>query len=185
MPVKDVFHNLVKHALGKEGWVVTHEHYYLKIDDRDMFIDLAAEKVLAAEKDGVRIAVEVKSFLSPSPLSDFHLAVGQFVNYRLALHEHDPQRQLFLAIPLDTYDTFFGLPFVQKVIMAQQIALTRIGGLRAGQGEFRDIIEQRIGILIIPCNLVGQSGIVAVSTRVRNGHRMGGIDHVFRGQIIL
>lgn len=123
MPAKDVFHDLVKHALEKEGWVVTHEHYHLKVDDRDMFIDLAAEKILAAEKDGVRIAVEVKSFVSPSPLSDFHLAIGQFINYRLALYEHDPHRHLFLAIPLDTYETFFGLPFVQKVIQTQQVAL--------------------------------------------------------------
>jgi hypothetical protein len=123
MPAKDVFHDLVKQALEEEGWMVTHEHYHLKVDDRDMFIDLAAEKVLAAEKDGIRIAVEVKSFLSPSPLSEFHLAIGQFVNYRLALREHEPNRQLFLAVPLDTYETLFMLPFVQKVIQSQQVAL--------------------------------------------------------------
>ena len=63
--------------------------------------------------------------------------------------------------------------------------MTGIGGLRAGQGEFRDIIEQRIGIFVIPCNLVGQSGIVAVGTRVRNGYGMGRINDVFRGKIIL
>ena len=103
--------------------MVTHEHYHLKVDDRDMFIDLATEKVLAAEKDGIRIAVEVKSFLSPSPLSEFHLVIGQFVNYRLALQESEPKRHLFLAIPLDTYETLFTLPFVQKVIQSQHVAL--------------------------------------------------------------
>ena len=114
MPAKDIFHNLVKHALEKERWSITHEQYHLKVDDRDLYIDLAAERILAAEKDGVYIAVEVKSFLNSSPMSEFHLAIGQFVNYRLALHEHDPQRHLFLAVPLDTYEMFFGGPFVHR-----------------------------------------------------------------------
>ena len=48
MPAKDIFHHLVKHALEKEGWRITHEQYHLKVDDRDMYIDLAAEKLLVA-----------------------------------------------------------------------------------------------------------------------------------------
>jgi hypothetical protein len=123
MPAKDIFHLLVKHALEKEGWRITHEQYHLKVDDRDLYIDLAAERMLAAEKDGVYIAVEVKSFVNSSPMSEFHLAIGQFINYRLALHEHDPQRHLFLAIPLDTYETLFALPFVQRVIQTNNVSL--------------------------------------------------------------
>lgn len=123
MPAKDIFHNLVKHALENEGWCITHEQYHLKVDDRDLYIDLAAEKILAAEKDGMYIAVEVKSFLNSSPMSEFHLAIGQYINYRLALHEHDPQRHLLLAIPLDTYETFFGLPFVQRVLQLNAVSL--------------------------------------------------------------
>jgi hypothetical protein len=48
---------------------------------RCVYIDLGAEKLIAAEKDGSYIAVEVKSFLQSSVLSDFHTALGQFLNY--------------------------------------------------------------------------------------------------------
>ncbi len=34
----------------------------------------------------------------------------------LALSKEDAQRMLFLAIPLDTYEQFFALPFVQEAI---------------------------------------------------------------------
>lgn len=62
MPAKDIFHNLVKHALEKEGWKITHENYHIQIDDSDFFIDLAAEKVLAAEKDGSILLLKLKAF---------------------------------------------------------------------------------------------------------------------------
>ncbi len=123
MPAKDIFHHLVKHALEKEGWHITHDQYHLKVDDLDLYIDLAAERILAAEKDGRYIAVEIKSFLNSSPMSEFHLAIGQFINYRLALYEHEPRRHLFLAIPRDTYETFFGLPFVQRVLQINHVSL--------------------------------------------------------------
>jgi XisH protein len=42
-------------------------------------IDLAAEALVAAEKDNQFIAVEVKSFLAPSMVSEFHAAIGQSV----------------------------------------------------------------------------------------------------------
>ena len=72
----------------------------------------------------------------------------------------------------------------QPVTVAQHVRLTGVGGRRAGQGELRDIIEQRIDIFVGPCNPVGQPGIITVGTRGRNGHGMGRIDYVFRGKII-
>ncbi|MFB2976985.1 element excision factor XisH family protein [Microseira sp. BLCC-F43] len=50
---------------------------------------MAAEKVFAAEKAGRKIAFEVKSFLNSSAITDFHSALGQFLNYRLALQMSD------------------------------------------------------------------------------------------------
>ncbi len=50
-----------------------------------MYIDLGAEKLLAAEKNGHKIAVEIKSFLGSSALSEFHLALGQFLHDLLGL----------------------------------------------------------------------------------------------------
>jgi hypothetical protein len=62
-------------------------------------VDLGAERVVAAEKAGQRIAVEVKSFLGASPMHDLELALGQFLLYRSILEEQEPDRTLFLAIP--------------------------------------------------------------------------------------
>ena len=113
MPGKDIFHDAVRRALEKEGWIITHDPFFLRFGEVDLFIDLGAEQILAAEREGQRIAVEVKSFIGASPVSDFHLAVGQFMNYRMALEQQDPERTLYLAVPSDTYDAFFTLPFAQ------------------------------------------------------------------------
>lgn len=63
---RDVFHDQVKEALTKDGWEITHDPYPLTHLKRKMEIDLGAEKIIAAEKDSVKIAVEIKSFLSHS-----------------------------------------------------------------------------------------------------------------------
>jgi hypothetical protein len=70
-------------------------------------IDLAAEKLIAAEREGEKIAVEIKSFLEKSSaISGFHTALGQFINYRGALRRRQPERVLYLAVPLTTYIMF-------------------------------------------------------------------------------
>jgi hypothetical protein len=63
---RDQFHNVVRNALEKDGWKITADPYEINIDDVDFEIDLAAEQILAAERENKKIAVEVKSFLSPS-----------------------------------------------------------------------------------------------------------------------
>lgn len=123
MSAKDLFHNAVKTALQKEGWLITHDPMLIRLGSIEMQIDLGAEKIIAADKDGQKIAVEVKSFLGTSAISEFHTALGQFLNYRLALEEQDPERILYLAVPEDTYDTFFTLQFIQGVIKRYQLKL--------------------------------------------------------------
>jgi hypothetical protein len=88
-----------------------------------MYIDLGAEKIIAAEKAKRKIAVEIKSFSGASTIYDFHLAVGQFMNYRLALKNTEPKRSLYLAVPMDTFDSFFTLKFVQTAIEDYQLNL--------------------------------------------------------------
>lgn len=122
MPARDIFHNAVKNALQKEQWIITHDPLSLDIGGVEMYIDLGAEKLIAAEKDGEKIAVEIKSFLGGSAISEFHTALGQFMNYRLALME-EPDRILYLAVPSDTYKSFFKLHFIQLVIQQYQIKL--------------------------------------------------------------
>jgi hypothetical protein len=115
MAAKDIVHDIVREALEKEGWFIIRDPFFLRVSENiSMFVDLAADKLLLAERETLKIAVEVKSFVGLSNLSDFHLAVGQFLNYRLALEELESDRILYLAIPDDIYNTFFQDSFIQK-----------------------------------------------------------------------
>ncbi|NEQ41915.1 MAG: fatty-acid oxidation protein subunit alpha [Okeania sp. SIO3I5] len=123
MFAKDIFHDTVKRALEKEEWTITHDPLPVASGDVGMSIDLGAEKLIAAEKEGQKIAVEIKSFLGKSAIYDFHLAVGQFINYRLALKEIESSRVLYLAVPIETNRDFFSRPFIQTSIAYNEIKL--------------------------------------------------------------
>jgi len=71
---KDIFHESVKNALQKEQWIITDDPLKFKFGDVNFRIDLGAEKVIAAEKADEKIAVEIKSFLNPSAITDFYNA---------------------------------------------------------------------------------------------------------------
>jgi len=115
---KDIFHNIVKNALIKEDWLVTDDPLRLKVGVITFQVDLGAEKVIGAEKAGQKIAVEIKSFLNPSTITDFYNALGQFLSYRLALEKNESDRILYLAVPLDVYESFFQFDFTQSAIQA-------------------------------------------------------------------
>lgn len=104
---KDIYHDLVKEALLKEGWTITHDPYPMEQWDPEWEIDLGAEKIIGAEKESQKIAVEVKSFLAASFAYEFHQALGQYVNYLLGLSQIEPDRALYLAVPLDVWETEF------------------------------------------------------------------------------
>jgi hypothetical protein len=123
MSAKDIFHDAVKIGLQKEKWVITDDPLRLQQGGVDLYVDLGAEKFIGAEKEGEKIAVEIKSFTAPSNISEFHTAIGQFMNYRVALEEQKSDRVLYLAVPLTTYETFFNLQFIQVVIQRYQIKL--------------------------------------------------------------
>lgn len=123
MAAKEVFHDAVKNGLEKEGWLITNYPLRIRAGRVDMQIDLGAEKLIAAERGEEKIAVEIKSFTSPSNISEFHTALGQFLNYRIALEEQQPDRFLYLAVPQGAYKTFFSLPFVKTIIERFQLSL--------------------------------------------------------------
>jgi hypothetical protein len=100
-----------------------------------MYIDLGADKILAAERENEKIAVEIKSFFNTSAISEFHTALGQFINYRLALSEQEADRTLYLAVPIDSYTSFFTIRLVQNIIKTYQLKLITY------QPETEDIIE--------------------------------------------
>lgn len=99
MSAKDRYHTLVKHALIAQGWTITDDPLTLKWGTRKAHIDLGAEQMIAAERGIERIAVEVKSFLNLSALTDLYDAYGQFEIYRRLLSKVEPNRRLYLALP--------------------------------------------------------------------------------------
>jgi hypothetical protein len=124
MSARDKFHYAVKQGLEKEGWVITHDPLRIEFGEEDKIsIDLGAEQLLGAEKYEQKIAVEIKSFLSDSAIFDFHLALGQFLNYRLVLEETEPERLLYLAVPIEAYESFFYRDLPKASIKKYQIKL--------------------------------------------------------------
>ena len=90
---------------------------------RSVYIDLGAEKLIAAEKEGCKIAVEIKSFLSPSPVNDLENALGHYILYRDGLKRSQPDRLLYLAITDEVYLDFFQEEIAQMVVENQHLKL--------------------------------------------------------------
>ena len=123
MSRKDIFHNLVKDALTQDGWIISHDPLYLSIGNLNIQIDLGAEQLIGAEKDNHKIAVEVKSFLRASKITDFYGALGQYLSYKIALEENEPERILYLAVPDSTYQSLFGEILIQKFLQNYPVKL--------------------------------------------------------------
>jgi Holliday junction resolvase-like predicted endonuclease len=98
MPRKDLYHDTVKRALEHDGWRITQENQMLVIGEARVYVDSSAE-LIVAERDKIKIAVEVKSFVMPSLISGFQDALGQYRLYRYFLKQQEPERQLVLAVP--------------------------------------------------------------------------------------
>ena len=123
MSAKDVFQEAVRHALEKEQWIITNDPLFLRFGGVEMYIDLAAEQLMSAEKDGEKIAVEIKSFIGASATTEFSTALGQFLKYQLALEEEQPDRILYLAIPFDAYRSFFTLELPRRLVERYRVNL--------------------------------------------------------------
>ncbi len=123
MPAKDLYHDTVKTALIKDGWTITHDPLSLRIGKKDLFIDLGAEKLLAAEKGNAKIAIEIKSFVSPSIIQDLENALGQFVLYQNALRILEPNRTLYLAVREAVYQDLFQEEIGKMLLEGQVLQL--------------------------------------------------------------
>ena len=109
MAAKDIYHASCVQALRKEGWTITHDPLTITVEETNLLIDIGAERVVAAERNGERIAVEIKSFISLSAVQDLKEAVGQFWLYDLALKQsmNEADRGLFLAVRKTVYEEVF------------------------------------------------------------------------------
>ncbi|MDM8517830.1 XisH family protein [Desulfobacterales bacterium HSG16] len=123
MPAKDIYHDHVKNALIKDGWLITHDPLALKWGKKDMYADLGAEKILAAKKNQRKIAVEVKSFVGPSIIKDLRDALGQYVLYHDILKCTEPDRILYLAIRQAVFLDIFEEPVGELLLKNQRVRL--------------------------------------------------------------
>ena len=124
MPRKDKYHLAVRIALEQDGWIITDDPLTLQIGRREIYIDLGAERVvIAAEKEGEQIAVEIKSLLGKSYFVDYYQSLGQFLVYRLALQNIQSNRILYLALPFSAYEEFKEIDLFQDAWMAFSVNL--------------------------------------------------------------
>lgn len=124
MPAKDLYHDIVVEALKADGWTITDDQLYLGYGERDLWADLGAERApVVAEKKTERIAVEIKGFVSPSPVDDLQSAIGQFIMYREVLAEIEPDRILYLAITQRAWDGIFSEALGRLVLERQRLRL--------------------------------------------------------------
>ena len=124
MPAKNIYHDAVIEALIADGWTITHDPLTISFGAKDLFVDLGAERIsVGAEKNGEQIAVEVQSFLSPSPIRDLQEAVGQFDIYRAVLGETQPARTLYMAVPVRVHASLLAEPFGQLIVTRLRLRL--------------------------------------------------------------
>lgn len=123
MPAKDIYHNVVITALEKDGWTITDDPLRLIIGNRSVYVDLGAEKLLAAEKEGRKIAVEIKSFLSRSPVNDLEEALGQYILYQDVMAYSEIDRTLYLAIRDEVYIDLFSEAIGQLLLEKKRFKL--------------------------------------------------------------
>lgn len=101
---RDIFHEIVKHALEKDGWTITHDPLRLSaFNEAKLETDLGSTKIIGAELNQKHIAVEVKGFKRPSLIYEFHAAYGQYLIYEDAIERRGLNWELYLAIPEVAY----------------------------------------------------------------------------------
>jgi len=120
---RDIIHYAVKAALINDGWIITADPFTIKDEDATVFADLAAERVVAAEKAGHKIIVEIKSFTGPSAMQDFKEALGQYQTYLPFLQELGLEHKLYLAVSDVVYTQIFQRPSIQLLVRWHKIPL--------------------------------------------------------------
>lgn len=123
MPKRDKIHDPVKNALVNDGWTITADPYYIRHGTFELQADLAAERPIAAEKAGRKIVVEIKSFAGQSLISEFYVALGQYLTYLHFLQLTAPERELFLAVSDSVFNDFFQLEGIQEMIQKHKPAI--------------------------------------------------------------
>jgi hypothetical protein len=108
MPTQDLYHDVVRDALRKDGWRITHTALQLKARAEASAGKLWEGPWLIADKDERKVAVAVSSFVGRSNPADITETWGQLGLSRLQLHAMDSDRVVYLAVRQATYSACFG-----------------------------------------------------------------------------
>ena len=120
---KDVIHDAVKHALIKDGWRIIADPFRIEYEEFSLSADLAAEHPFAAEREGQKIVVEVKSFGGRSFVRELQQALGQYEMYLDFLELTSPEYDLYLAISELVYTDFFEQRATQVIVQRHHLKL--------------------------------------------------------------
>ena len=123
MPAKDIYHDAVKNALIKDGWLITFDPYPIKYEEVKLVADLAGEKTISAIRDEQKIVIEIKSFLGRSPMREFETALGQYLIYQTFLSITHPDHKVYLAVGTKIYEKFFTQIAIELILHKYQVLL--------------------------------------------------------------
>src|SRR5258707_5974543 len=99
MPARDHFHDTVKRALIKDGWLITDDPFTVLLLERFLYIDLRTEK----GTENLAILVEIKGFEIASQIEALAAAIGKYNLYQSALDITNVIERLYLAVPLAAF----------------------------------------------------------------------------------
>lgn len=123
MSRRDDLHSSVRRTLERDRWIITDDPLVLVLEQTLLKADLGAEKFFSAEKEGYKIAVEVKDFDAASVISELEKTMGQLQLYQWALEAQEPDRELFLAVSKNIYIKHFQKPIFQLAVQRNKINL--------------------------------------------------------------
>jgi hypothetical protein len=120
---KDAIHEAVKKAITDDGWKILADPFRMDYGSYRLFADLAAERTLAAERDGRKIIVEIKTFSERSFIKAFQQALGQYKLYLDVLALTNRDYELYLAISRSVYEEFFVQDAIVQLVQRNQLKL--------------------------------------------------------------
>ena len=112
MSARDIYHNNCKNALIKDGWKITHDPLRLVWGKKDLYVDLGAQRLIAAQKAEEKIEVD-----------DLEKALGQYILYHDILARREPDRTLYLAVRDVIFIEVFNEPIGQLLLDNSRIKL--------------------------------------------------------------
>lgn len=106
-----------------DGWTITDDPLRLSYGGRNVYVDLGAEMPIGAEKEGRKIAVEIKSFIGESDIHELEIALGQYELYQGILEQVESDRELYMAVSTFAFDGIFSEPIGQLMITRANLGL--------------------------------------------------------------